>query len=137
MRRSISMVVVALVLGFAGSASALWFITDMFDQPSKKPQEGAPMTLPPDSVPDFGGYYPTNLRRAELAPLLPENPYAGENSGTVMATGKVMYDIYCAVCHGPTGMGDGPVAAVNKGIPPFPLLGVAGYSDQELANLVR
>lgn len=124
------------LLTVAGTASAMWWITDMFDQVSKKPQEGTPLTLPKDSVPAEGWDYPVDLPRAELAALLPANPYAGETSGPSFEHGRLMYDTYCAVCHGRTGFGDGPVSMIGKGIPPFPLLGAAAdrtfYTDQLL-----
>jgi mono/diheme cytochrome c family protein len=37
----------------------------------------------------------------------------------VLARGQVVYDIYCSVCHGPTGHGDGPI--VGPGLFPFAL----------------
>lgn len=121
----------ALILG-AGSASAMWWITDMFDQPAKKPQSGVPLQLPAGAIPVDGGTYPINLPRAELAALLPANPYAGQTSGAVMANGKHLYDVYCGVCHGATGMGDGPAAVIGKGIPQWPLATAAGLTDQML-----
>lgn len=41
----------AVILGSAGSAGALWFITDMFDQRSIKPQEGTPVRFRPAPCP--------------------------------------------------------------------------------------
>ena len=120
------------VLGVTTSASAFWFITDMFDQVSKKPQEGEPMGLPEHAIAEDMVDYPIDLPRTELAEMLPKNPYADATTGAPFKHGKVMYDTYCAVCHGLTGMGDGPVAMAGKGIPPFPLLGAAGLSDQVL-----
>lgn len=131
--RTLVLTAVAILAG-AGSASAFWFITDMFDQVSKKPQEGTPMHTPADSVPADGGTYPIDLPRAELVKILPENPYgARATSEEVRAAGKVLFERNCAICHGLTGMGDGPVAAAGKGIPPFPLIGAAAaYPDQLL-----
>ncbi len=37
------------------------------------------------------------------------NPHSGDQAS--IAAGKDLYDINCASCHGPTGMGDGPTAA--------------------------
>ncbi|HEY8517624.1 MAG TPA: c-type cytochrome [Candidatus Binatia bacterium] len=37
----------------------------------------------------------------------PADPYATAS----VARGKVVYDQYCAPCHGATGLGDGPLAA--------------------------
>lgn len=111
----------------AGSASAMWWITDMFDQPAKKPQSGTPLQLPAGAIPVHGGAYPSDLPRAELAAMLPANPYAGQ---AYTPQGKQLYDVYCGVCHGATGAGDGPVAVIGKGIPQWPLATAAGFSDQ-------
>ena len=43
---------------------------------------------------------------ALVALLTPSVAVAGD-----AAAGKEKYDIFCATCHGPTGKGDGPVAA--------------------------
>ncbi len=40
-------------------------------------------------------------------------------SEVIIARGHEVYDVYCAVCHGPTGHGDGPV--VGPGLFPFAL----------------
>ena len=42
-----------------------------------------------------------------------KNPYKRTNG--VMAEGKVKYDIYCAVCHGLTGKGDGSIVVKKDG----------------------
>ncbi|MCC7033681.1 MAG: cytochrome c [Acidobacteria bacterium] len=45
------------------------------------------------------------------------NPYAADDSAA-RARGGVVYANHCAVCHGPTGLGDGPVTL--RGVPPPP-----------------
>jgi putative copper resistance protein D len=57
---------------------------------------GAQQALPPLSV----DAYPTTYRR----PAVPYNVVS-------VAHGSALYRIHCAVCHGPTGRGDGPAAA--------------------------
>lgn len=37
---------------------------------------------------------------------------------TVTLDGKTLFSEYCAVCHGPTGKGDGPAADALKRMPP-------------------
>lgn len=134
MRNSLRrMLVVAAVVGFAGSASAFWFMRDMYDMPSVKPQEGQPRDLPAEALPTSGKFLPTDLpfhkRQAELDPKIPEeNPVTASEAS--LARGKELYERQCIVCHGPNGMGQGPVAQRAGAIPPMPLAGVAGRTDR-------
>ena len=60
-----------------------------------------------------------------------------------LENGKKQYTVYCAVCHGDTGMGNGPVSASHPGRPGpfagvFPLIGLTtGRSDGYLYNVIR
>ena len=56
--------------------------------------------------------------------------------------GKVVYGIYCSVCHGSDGMSnpaENPVARrlTESGMPPTPLLAVPAYSDGFLFTKIR
>ncbi len=56
--------------------------------------------------------------------------------------GREQYDTYCGVCHGATGMGDGPVSLTGSIKGPFagvyPLVGlVSGRSDGYIYNVIR
>ncbi|MCH2169999.1 cytochrome c [Myxococcota bacterium] len=72
--------------------------------------------------------------------------FAGTSSAAGdAAAGKVKYDMFCASCHGPTGKGDGPVAAAIQPPPrDFSVgefkfdtngSGTAG-TDEDLANVI-
>ena len=85
---------------------------DMVDQPSEKAQESvAPPG--PGSVPTHGNEMvpePTNDVEADdmkdaAASLASPVPVTSES----IARGKYFYEINCLVCHGQTGVGDGPV----------------------------
>ncbi len=60
-----------------------------------------------------------------------------------IARGQALYDTYCTTCHGPTGMGDGPVSMASPaeikgpfaGV--FPLVTAMGRSDGYIYNLIR
>ena len=59
-----------------------------------------------------------------------------------LARGKEVYQIYCITCHGPVGMGDGPVSMGNLQKPGpfagvFPLVTAMGRSDGYIYNLIR
>ncbi len=125
-RKKLPVLIIAGAILAAGSSSALWFITDMYDQISVKPQEGDPRQLPEGSVPTVGNLPPGAIsfgeRLAKLDPSLPQdNPVPASDES--LASGKEMYETYCYSCHGKTGLGDGPVALRGAGIPPFPLIG--------------
>ncbi len=92
-------------------------IQDMMDSPSLKAQDYEPSNptksssrIPPEgSVPV--GYQPYKFpgNPAEAALKL-KNPLAGNTSVEILDLGRKKYEIYCALCHGYTGVGDGPVA---------------------------
>lgn len=76
------------------------FPTDMANQPSVDFQEG-PRLLPPErSVPTTG--------KTMVLDTLPVNPVLADEIST--QRGAVLYSIYCALCHGDAGQGDGPLA---------------------------
>ena len=127
---------VAVVLS-AGSASALWWITDMFDQPSFKPQEGAPRKLPVGTVSQHGPVIPFAVsfgeRAAKVDDVVGANPTPGD--AAAVARGKALFGTNCQVCHGETGMGDGPIPQKAPALRPwYPLNSPAAVarSDQYL-----
>ena len=76
------------------------FPTDMASQPAVGFQE-APRLLPPErSVPISG--------KSIVLDTLPVNPVQADN--TSLRRGEVLFSIYCALCHGERGRGDGPLA---------------------------
>lgn len=109
----------------------------MMDQNSLKAQdwdpkrEGVPGQLvPPENT------IPMNHKPYKYAgnPAAAEqnlkNPFAGDLSPEMITKGEEHYRIYCGVCHGAGGRGDGPVAAAMVLKPP-PLVSsaVKGYKD--------
>lgn len=86
-----------------------WF-SRMADQRSVLPYEGEPLTAPPNAVPVSGRE--AAMTREELEAL--ENPIPVTEIS--IARGDTLYLTYCLVCHGATGVGDGPVA--RKFVPP-------------------
>jgi mono/diheme cytochrome c family protein len=85
---------------------------DMVDQPSEKAQESiAPPG--PGSIPTDGGeIVPQPITDQEFddmkeaAAAIP-NPVPADAES--ISRGKVFYDVNCFVCHGSSGVGDGPV----------------------------
>jgi mono/diheme cytochrome c family protein len=83
------------------------------------------------------------------APLLPQfdpgvdalvNPVAPGDFKS-LARGQKSYQTYCTTCHGPAGMGDGPVSMASPQKGPFagvfPLVTAMGRSDGYIYNLIR
>lgn len=76
------------------------------------PPEG---TLAQDAMPLHFGATPAEAVRAGVelnSPIEPDDKAA-------MARGENIYRVYCQVCHGPTGAGDGPVT--KRGVPSMPV----------------
>ena len=102
----------AAALAVPGVVGALPWNDDMKDQASVKTQEAA-VELPAESVPADGGELDGP---ADLAELVRARIRAGEQLSNPLAAedtddGRAveMYDIYCRVCHGVAGAGDGSV----------------------------
>lgn len=79
--------------------------TDMMNQPSIKPQEGAMKPFPQRSIPVTG--IPTKVaNREEAKPLRNPIPL----SAASLEKGKILFKIICSACHGLTGKADSPVS---------------------------
>ena len=91
---------------------------EMHYQPSFRPQEGPRLLPPSDSVPVTG----RELRYASLDEYgvltVPDSAVASYDQ----ASGQQLYNINCAVCHGPGLKGDGPILPfIDKGPEPADL----------------
>ena len=103
-RNSVFYISALLVLLTPAAALSMPWSWDMFTQESHKAQEEAAVPVPEGTVTTDGK--PFHLKdRAEAVAL--QNP-APPESGS-LEEGKRKYSIYCATCHGDTGVGDGPV----------------------------
>ena len=78
--------------------------TDMYYQPSFKPQED-PLARVPGTVP-MSGYEPAI--KDSLSATRLKNPFAFTRASE--DTGKFLFNTYCSVCHGAAAKGDGLVA---------------------------
>lgn len=108
-----------LLLGCQSSKPTFEYMPDMIDSPAIKAQEYSPtladhrgMLLPPEgSVPVGFEPYPY-AGDEEGAALHLKNPMALTREN--LMEGKRVFNIFCSVCHGERGLGDGSV------VPPFP-----------------
>jgi mono/diheme cytochrome c family protein len=92
-----------------------------------------PFSPPEGSVPIGGGEAPvSNVVDAESDVL--QNPVAADLRS--LENGRLLYETNCAVCHGKTGLADGPVAPVFAGV--LPLVGVVkARSDGHIYTTIR
>lgn len=126
MRRSNALLVVFLALLLAGCE---WFST-MSDPPSIEPHERQPLLAAEHAVP-LNGLPEYDLTNADqrLSNTQPSSPASLE-------TGRAYYDTFCAVCHGRTGRGDGPLTKRFPAIPAIATEQVAGYTDPYVFALI-
>jgi mono/diheme cytochrome c family protein len=123
--------VLGAMLAVAGSAactrveevlSSIPALNFMRVSPALDPYE-APRPAPPGSVPVHSPAerWEPPVERTEVALRAwgdtLSNPLP--MSEAVLARGREVYDVFCTVCHGPTGHGDGPI--VGPGLFPFAL----------------
>lgn len=87
------------------------FPTDMADQPSIRYQEG-PRRLPPEGAISVQA-------QPIVLDALPTNPIQGDSVS--LQRGEILYSIHCALCHGTSGQGDGPIAPYYESQPPTDL----------------
>jgi mono/diheme cytochrome c family protein len=101
--------------------------------------------LPPEGAVPIGAEAP-GLEQYDTAADALVNPTrpdpAQPASFHSLQRGKQLYAIYCNTCHGPAGMGDGPVSMANLQKPGpfagvFPLVTATGRSDGYIYNLIR
>ena len=116
------------LLGVAACEKVGIVLTDFKRQPKLDPWETASDTIamrgnPQGSVPIYGSDAPGfAYGRAQMVATVDSmsriaNPVAADERS--LRNGGQQYQINCAVCHGPAGMGDGPVT--KFGYPPMPI----------------
>jgi mono/diheme cytochrome c family protein len=83
-------------------ALAMPWSWDMFDQPSYRAQEGLPPPSPEGTVPVKGKIGPLTTKEEAVFIRNPMRP-----TDESLARGKAVFGIYCALCHGEKGRGNG------------------------------
>ena len=141
---SFALVVTALTgCGPKGNQPNIEIIQDMMLQPALKTQrtesffaDGNGNRVPPANTKPIGFKpypYGTDILAAEKEL---SNPFK-EGGGEVLLAGQKQYDTNCAVCHGYTGKGDGPV---SKKYPlPMPALvsdKAKAYTDGRIYHII-
>ena len=163
--RALHLAVAVVVVGLGAcspfdDAMVAIFGRSMRDQNSLDPYE-SPVPAPEGSVPFAAGNFPAGPDRImtgqdeprgyDLPPMSPsdllqQNPVVMELENPVepteesLARGEVMYNRYCAVCHGETGVGaEAPIADRFPVLPAYNLAGetVQNYPDGYLYGMIR
>ena len=100
-------------------------VQNMMDQESIKSQDWDPrdgdklqMRTPPEGTVPRGFYVYPYPNDPEAASKNLVNPLKDDHSAETMALGEKYFQIYCSVCHGHTGHGDGTVAEKMPVRPP-------------------
>ena len=142
---SLRRLIVLLPVLFLSACS--WF-TDFKQQPKIDPWETANDTIPfrgqPQmSVPITGSAAPGFIYPETPMGLASNSPYNAiqnpvQADSASIQRGRVQFQINCAVCHGPLGMGNGP--ATKYGMPPIPIgagTPASNYADGYIFGMIR
>lgn len=88
---------------FDGSGTKMQWAPDMADAPTQKSQEN--YIDPPEGAVSMNSFvYPATVEEAENTLTMPADI---ANDQANMAQAKVLFDTFCAVCHGPDAKGEG------------------------------
>lgn len=60
-----------------------------------------------------------------------------EETPAAIAEGRALYDVYCAICHGGDGDGDGALAPRYRRMPPLTARHVLNYPDGFVYSIIR
>ena len=82
---------------------------DPYDMPRMPPDHSVPMGTEFGELPG-----PFSQAQLDSAAATLISPFAGAVPAEVLARGGAQYATQCAVCHGPTGAGNGPVVGAGK-----------------------
>lgn len=126
MKLLLCLVIAGLALSGCGDKEKpnVELIDDMMDSPAYKAQDtkvggGSSMLMPPaNTLPVGMKRYPYAPGDADGAEKGLKNPIEGQFTPEVLARGANRYEIYCGVCHGALGKGDGTVAEKMPVRPP-------------------
>lgn len=121
---------IAILIAVAASAGACEWFSTMSDPAAIQPHEREPLAPPEGSIP-LGGDPEYTLADAEG---VLEKPFASDSAS--VAIGEAYYRTYCSVCHGATGLGNGPISDIFPAIPAIATPTVAGMSDAYLYALI-
>lgn len=130
--------------GPKGNSPNIEIIQDMMESPAIRAQEyedyngmQSGSMVPPENTAPVGFKRYRYGTDAEAAERELKNPLAGDMSPETLLTGRKYFETHCMVCHGPKGMGDGPVAAKMALKPPsLHSAKVTGWKDGRIYHVI-
>lgn len=130
MRGALSLLALGLAVGLSGCDNIVkmvpWFST-MSKQPAVQMFEEAPRAAPVGTRP-VGAYKHYDLLAADS---MLTNPLPTTSAN--IARGKVLFDEFCLMCHGPAGQGNGPVLGPRR-IPKIPTANLMSERARNLSD---
>ena len=121
--------VVMMVMGGAVATVQLPFMRNMHTSPVVLPQVES-RNLVEDTVAIDGEQHRDRFELQSLPNPVPDTPEA-------LADGEWLYGVYCAVCHGTTGQGDGQIAEHYPRMPNLSAPNVHNYTDGWIYGIIR
>ena len=121
----------AAVLVAAGGAIVLAqpaFMRNMYTGPVVLPQVD-PRAPVEDTIAVDGQQPRDRIESRDLPNPVPDTPAS-------RAEGEWLYDVYCAICHGATGLGDGQIAGHYRRMPNLALPHVQSYTDGWIYSII-
>ena len=120
----------AILVGSAAAGLAFPWTQDMVRGRAVRPQ--TVMLVPPPNTRAVG--HPRILDRDEADKRL-TNPLAA--STQVLEQGRALFGTYCAVCHGASGSGGGPVGKYFRQVADLSATSIQKYSDGLMYSVIR
>ncbi len=115
--------------------TAFEYMPNMMDSPAVLAQKATPRMPVAGTIPQHFEPYPFAADQGDAAGATLPNPLP--KTREVFARGQQQFEIYCAVCHGPTAKGDGTVT--ERGFPRPPSLHsdkVRDWSDGRIFHVI-
>ena len=120
---------VIVTLGGAVALAQLSFMRNMYTSPVVLPQV-APRVPVEETIAVDGPQILDRLSSRELPNPVP-------NTLTAVDEGAWLYGVYCAICHGATGQGDGQIAEHYTRMPNLSAPYVQNYTDGWIYSIIR
>ena len=121
--------IVIIVMGGAVATAQLPFMRNMHTGPVVLPQVES-RSPPEDTIAVDGEQHRDRFELQNLPNPVPNTPAA-------LAEGEWLYGVYCAVCHGTTGQGNGQIAEHYPRMPDLTAPTVHNYTDGWIYGIIR